>query len=59
MTMIVMLIVLVPLAIPFARAVAHDLQRRRRHALPAEVESRAAARKASIQASYPGAGGGI
>ena len=57
-TMIVMLIVLVPLAILFAWAV-HDLKRRRRHALPAEVESRAAALKASIQTSYPGAGGGI
>jgi hypothetical protein len=56
--MIVMLIVLVPLAILFAWAV-HDLKRRRRHALPAEVESRAAALKASIQTSYPGAGGGI
>ena len=50
MAMIVMLIVLVPLAILFSWAVAHDLKRRRRHAAPVDVESRAAALKASAQA---------
>jgi uncharacterized membrane-anchored protein len=50
MTMAVLLIVLVPLAILFAWAVVHDLKRRRRYAAAVDVESRAAALKASAQA---------
>jgi hypothetical protein len=46
-TMIVMLIVLIPLAILFGWAVVHDLKRRRRHALPVEMESQARAIRAS------------
>jgi hypothetical protein len=57
MTMIVMLIVLVPLAILFAWAAVQDLKGRRRHALPVEVEARAATLKASskaeMQTKYP------
>jgi hypothetical protein len=58
MTMIVMLIVLVPVAILFAWAVVHDLKRRRRHALPVNVEARAAALKASTEAKW-GDGGNL
>jgi hypothetical protein len=49
MAMIVMLIVLVPLAILFAFAVVHDLRRRRRHALPVNMEARARDLRASDQ----------
>lgn len=55
--MIVMLIVLVPLAILLAWAVVHDLKRRRRHALPVNVESRARDVKASAE-SKGAIGGG-
>jgi len=47
--MAVFLIILAPLAILFAWAVVFDLKRRRRHAAPIDVESRAAALKASSQ----------
>ena len=56
-SMIVMLIVLVPLAILLAWAVVHDLKRRRRHALPVNVESRARDVKASAE-SKGAIGGG-
>ena len=45
--MIVMLIVLAPLAVLFAWAVAHDLKRRRRHAAAIDVDSRARDARAS------------
>jgi hypothetical protein len=52
MTMAVMLIVLVPLAILSAWAVVHDLKRRRRRAAAIDMESRAAALKASTEAKW-------
>ena len=57
MTMIIMLIVLVPLAILFAWAMAQDLRRRRRHSPAVDVESRATL-KASTEAGIPKAPGG-
>jgi len=56
MAMAVLLIVLVPLAILLAWAVVHDLKRRRRHALPVNVESRA--RDVRTSAESKGAIGG-
>jgi uncharacterized membrane protein len=55
--MIVMLIVLVPLAILFAYAVVHDLRRRRRHTPAVDMESRAAALKASAHSKGAVSGG--
>lgn len=57
-TMAIILVIVVPLAILLAWAVVQDLKRRRRHALSADVESRARAVKAASEARLPPGGGG-